>query len=131
MKSKNLINEIHNLQKIAGLLKEDEDFDLSNNPLAGPKFVDNIVYHNDDEYDIADGIAFPYDDGDTAQVLKAIANKLGYKEGIDYEFGYERGDTPETADPSFFQIHNNKMVKDTKIQKIILDCIDSYDQDEY
>ena len=50
---KSRINEVRNLQKIAGLLKEDEDFDLSYNPFK-PKSDDEEVikkwYMNSNPY---------------------------------------------------------------------------------
>lgn len=84
-------------------------------------------------YDMADGIGLPYDDGKMARKFKAIAKSLNMKQGSedgdtgDFFFGYERGDTPETADPSFISILNPTMQSNELIRKLAMQCIEQYD----
>ena len=117
-----LINEVKQLQKIAGILKE--DFDGSS---AG------MITTPSGTYDMADGIGLPYDDGKMAHKFKAIAKSLNMKQGSedgdtgDFFFGYEGGDTPETADPSFISILNPTMQSNELIRKLAMQCIKQYD----
>lgn len=57
---KQLISEVQKLQKIAGILKEAEDFDLSDNPLQGNPSFENVV-NSDIFTSIMDGGHWNYD----------------------------------------------------------------------
>jgi len=120
MKNKNLLKEVNQFKKIAGLLKEDE------------QSPGNVEFQGE-QYDMADGIGLPYDEGNMAFEFRNIALSLGMQEGheddfeSDFFFGYERGDTPDTADPSYITILNPEMQSNNAVRKLVMKCIASYD----
>ena len=122
---KKQLNEVQKFQKIAGILKE-EDFNLPDeSSFDNPNIVDG--------YDMEDGIGLPEDGGVMANKFREAARNLGMKEGAPnmmsgaFFFGYERGDTAETADPSYIVIVNPEMQADENIRELVKQCIENYD----
>lgn len=83
MKSK--IDEVKNLQKIAGILKEDDDFDLSFNPLSNPRLKDQYLSSRDIEHIEGNLYKIKRPDGKEVEVH---FTDYDIEEMVDYYSGY-------------------------------------------
>ena len=113
MKSKNLINEVRNLQKIAGLLKENEDFDLSYNPFSQQILEKPVVFY------------FGYDIENIQEVenyIQSNYNVITSQEDKDNKadammwLGY--GDDTMNS----LEVYSEKLLNDRTFQALISNC---------
>lgn len=92
MLSKNYLNEVKQLQKVAGILREDDDFNLSDNPFKIRKYYAIVNYGQDNQYP---PVYFTVNGG---KKLITILNQLHEKLTKDRVFYY----TEEDLEPKTF-----------------------------
>ena len=150
---KQRINEVKQLQKIAGILKETwhpddpAGIDVGDGSEKDPDDFDDLSEKADsrlidDEegrtYDMTKGIALPYDGFKMSNKFKKIAKGLGMEEGprtnevtgehtSDYYFVYE--DDDEFTQPDFIVILNPKMQSNELIRNLVKKCLRQYAYD--